>query len=630
MKYFFIIVCLAAGAIQCAGQSRAGITGKRDSSYTIASEYSKHAKAYPNLKIAERKQAGTIYSDLDIVYARTPERNLKLDVYLPVDAPPQMKRTTLIFLHGGGWRSGDHKMHYPLLEALAEKGYICIAPEYRLSTEALFPAAVYDVKTAIRWARKYATTYHIDTNKIVLAGHSSGGELAAFAGATNGNPLYEGKGEYTNFSSDANAVIDIDGTLAFIHPESGEGDDSKKTSAATWWFGYSKTENPTLWKEAAPLTHAGANTPPVCFLNSGVARMHAGRENFRAILNQYFIYQEVITFENAPHSFLFFHPWFDSTVQVMDGFLRKIFLAPNTKGTKRIIVAQDGSGDFTRIQDAFNSIPYRNQQPVVIFIKAGVYREKLFLDSTKDHVCLMGADKYNTILTWDDHTGKLSPNGDTINTRTSWSVKIKAAQFRAYNITFRNEAGFTAGQAVAVESSGDRALFSNCRFTGHQDVLFLNNEQSRQYFQDCYIEGTTDFIFGSSTAWFDHCDIYSKKNSHVTAASTPATNKWGFVFNECTLRGDTSLHNVSLGRPWRPYAAVTYLQCNIGAHIKPEGWSNWNNTDNYKTTRYAEYKSYGPSADPSKRVVWSKQLTETEAKEYNREFYLANWNSNKK
>ncbi len=285
-------------------------------------------------------------------------------------------------------------------------------------------------------------------------------------------------------------------------------------------------------------------------------------------------------------------------------------------------VAQDGSGDYKTVQEALNAVPYNNKKPITIIIGEGIYKEKLLLDSTKNFVTLIGGNKFNTILTYDDHTGKLSPKGDTINTRTSWSFKILADNFTASNITFQNDAGFSAGQAVAVECDGNKAMFNNCRFIGNQDVLFTNSAASRQYYQQCYIEGTTDFIFGSATVWFEQCHIHSKKNSHVTAASTPAEKEWGYVFNDCVLTGDTSLHNVSLGRPWRPNAAVVYIRCFIGEHIKPEGWSNWNNTENYKTTRYAEYKNYGPSADPAKRVSWSKQLTDEEAKKYNVQEFL--------
>lgn len=293
---------------------------------------------------------------------------------------------------------------------------------------------------------------------------------------------------------------------------------------------------------------------------------------------------------------------------------------------KKITIAQDGSGDYKTVQEAFDAIPALNKKPITIYIKKGIYKEKLHLDAGKNSVTIIGEDKFATILTYDDHTGKLSPKGDTINTRTSWSFKIESNNFTAENITFQNDAGFTAGQAVAVESDGDKAIFSNCRFIGFQDVLFTNSEKSRQYYKNCYIEGTTDFIFGPSTVWFEQCHIHSKKNSHVTAASTSADKKYGYVFNDCVLTGDTSLHSVSLGRPWKPYAAVVYLHCYIGAHIKEEGWNNWNNTDNNKTARYAEYKNYGPSADISKRVSWARQLTDEEAKTYNIKNVLGDWN----
>ncbi|MEI9945750.1 MAG: pectinesterase family protein [Chitinophagaceae bacterium] len=301
------------------------------------------------------------------------------------------------------------------------------------------------------------------------------------------------------------------------------------------------------------------------------------------------------------------------------------FLTMRACAQQKIIVSQDGSGNYKTVQAALNAIPLNNKQPIIIYIKNGIYKEKLHLDSSKNFVALTGEDKFNTILTYDDHTGKLSPKGDTINTRTSWSFLIKANNFTAGNITFQNDAGFTAGQAVAVESDGDKAIFKNCRFIGNQDVLFTNNDKSRQYYKNCYIEGTTDFIFGSSTAWFEKCHIYSKKNSHVTAASTPATKEFGYIFNDCVLTGDTSLHNVSLGRPWRPYAAVVYIHCFIGEHIKPEGWSNWNNTDYYKTTRFAEYKNYGPTTGSEARVSWSKQLTNEEVKKYTFKNVFQEW-----
>jgi pectinesterase len=311
------------------------------------------------------------------------------------------------------------------------------------------------------------------------------------------------------------------------------------------------------------------------------------------------------------------------------GIIFSVLVVISSAAQSRKTVAQDGTGNYTTVQQALNAIPFNNKKRVILFIKKGVYKEKLLLDSTKDFVTLIGEDKFTTILTYDDHTGKIAPDGSTIATPTSHSFLIKGNDFIAENITFENTAGFTAGQAVAARVDGDRMIFRNCRFVGNQDVLFTPPAQSRQYYERCYIEGTTDFIFGAATVWFEACHIHSKKNSHVTAASTPQEKKYGYILNECVLTGDTSLHNVSLGRPWRPYAAVVYLHCFIGEHIKPEGWSNWNTTDNYKTTRYAEYKNYGASADPAKRVNWARQLTDEEAREYSIKNVFGEWKPGK-
>jgi pectinesterase len=293
---------------------------------------------------------------------------------------------------------------------------------------------------------------------------------------------------------------------------------------------------------------------------------------------------------------------------------------------KKIIVAQDGTGLFKTVQQAFDAVPLHNKKPLAIFVKNGTYFEKLHLDSSKNFVTLIGEDKFHTILTFNDHSGKLSPRGDTINTYTSESFLLKAGDFAAQNISFQNDAGFNAGQAVALQIQGDKARFKNCRFLGFQDVLFPSRPNTRQYFEQCYIEGTTDFIFGPSTAWFEQCHIHSKKNSHVTAASTPKETRYGYVFHDCVLTADSSLHSVSLGRPWRPYASVTYLNCYLDRHILPEAWNNWKNPENEKTARYAEYKSYGPGANPSARFKWTRQLLDEEAKNYTLKNVLGDWN----
>lgn len=294
-----------------------------------------------------------------------------------------------------------------------------------------------------------------------------------------------------------------------------------------------------------------------------------------------------------------------------------------------IVVAQDGSGNYKTVQEAFDAIPSGNQKPITIQIRNGIYYERLILDTRKDFITLVGEDKDKTILTYNHHAGQRLANGDTINTWNSASFFIYANDFTAKNITFQNDAGFTAGQAVAVFANGDRLKFTDCRFIGFQDVLFLSGPGSRQYFRDCYIEGTTDFIFGPSTAVFQRCLIHSKKKSHVTAASTPREVKYGFVFFDCTLTGEPSLQGVSLGRPWTPYASVTYIRCNLGAHISAAGWDNWRNPANEKTARYAEFGSTGPGAHETERASWVRKLSTQEVERYTFKNIFLDWNPEK-
>lgn len=310
-------------------------------------------------------------------------------------------------------------------------------------------------------------------------------------------------------------------------------------------------------------------------------------------------------------------------------FLFLFFLLTTTVGFtqshKRMVVAQDGSGDYKTVQAAFDAIPMNNKNLLEIFIKTGVYREKLHLDSGKNNIRIIGEDRMNTILTYDDHTGTIAPDGTVINTQTSQSFYIKANNVELQYLTIENTAGFTAGQAVAVRIEGDRVSFLNCHILGFQDTLFASGENSRQYYKNCVIQGSTDFIFGAATALFDDCIIRSKKNSHVTAASTPKEHEYGFVFRRCRLVADSGLNKVSLGRPWRPYASVAYLYCSIEAHIFPEGWDNWKNPENEKTARYYEYKNLGPGADTSARVSWSQQISEHEILKYTMDNILRGW-----
>jgi pectinesterase len=284
------------------------------------------------------------------------------------------------------------------------------------------------------------------------------------------------------------------------------------------------------------------------------------------------------------------------------------------------------AGKFKTVQSALDAIPCNNSKPAVIYIKKGIYKEVIIVDARKNFITLVGEDKDSTILTFNNHAGTKLPNGDTLNTWTCASFFVYGNDFSASNITFQNDAGFTAGQAVALRIEGNRASFKNCRMVGNQDVLFLSGSGVKHFFKDCYIEGTTDFIFGAATAVFKNCHIHSRKNSHVTAASTNSVIPYGFVFFDCKLSADSNINKVSLGRPWSPTASVTYINCRMDKHIIADGWNNWKNPANEATARYAEYNSSGPGANAAARVKWARQLTETEAAQYTIKNIFGAWN----
>lgn len=297
---------------------------------------------------------------------------------------------------------------------------------------------------------------------------------------------------------------------------------------------------------------------------------------------------------------------------------------------KRIVVAQDGSGNFTTVQQAINATPDKSETATVIFIKKGLYKEKLTVPANKQNLHFVGEDKNATILSYDDYHAKKDSAGKEIGTSGSASIHIYGNGFSAENITFQNTAGPTAGQAVAVWVAGDNVSFKNCRFLGNQDTLYTNGYGSHQYYKDCYIEGTVDFIFGASTAWFQNCDIYCKTAGCVTAASTPDSVKFGYVFKDCKIEGSSAaIGRYFLGRPWRPYAKVVFINCDLGNQIRSDGWDNWNNVKNEATAYYAEYKNKGPGFAPDKRVGWAHQLTDEEAKDYTINNALKGWNPEK-
>lgn len=271
-----------------------------------------------------------------------------------------------------------------------------------------------------------------------------------------------------------------------------------------------------------------------------------------------------------------------------------------------IVVAKDGSGQFTSLQEAIMSVRDYKPTRTTIFVKKGVYEEKIRIPANKCDITIIGEDAEKTIVTWNDYAAK-----DKMGTFKTWTMRIDGDGIRVENLTIRNTAG-RVGQAVALHVEGDQCEFVNCLLLGDQDTLFTGKGGSRQYFRNCYIEGTTDFIFGPATVWFEKCNIMCKANSYITAASTPAESRFGYIFNKCKISAASDVDKLYLGRPWRAYAYTLFVQCELPECIVPEGWHNWGRTENEKTARYAEYQNSGKGANTTKRATWSKQLTADE------------------
>jgi pectinesterase len=284
-------------------------------------------------------------------------------------------------------------------------------------------------------------------------------------------------------------------------------------------------------------------------------------------------------------------------------------------------VAKDGSGDYKYIQDAIDAMRVYPLRRITLYIKNGVYNEKIVLPSDNTDVSFIGESVEKTIISFNDYSGR-----GKLTTFTSYTAKISGNRFIAENITFLNSAG-PVGQALALYVDADKAVFKNCKFLGNQDTIFATGENARQYFVDCYIEGTTDFIFGPATAVFQNCTIKAKTNSYITAANTPQGKRFGFVFLDCKILADSSVTKLFLGRPWRAYSKTAFIRCQFPKQIAPEGWNSWGNPENEKTAFYAEYNNSGEGAHTKSRVAWSKQLGEKESKEFTPENIFSNINS---
>ncbi|WP_228852561.1 pectinesterase family protein [Aegicerativicinus sediminis] len=585
------------------------------STYSVETTFQKLHKNYPFISPVSTLESDLYLAHENLTYKSIGDRELKLDVYVPT-VNNGKNFTAVLLIHGGGWASGSKENQRVMAQHLAVNGYVGIPVSYRLSEEAPYPAGVIDLKDAIRWIRQNGPEYSINPDQIAVLGTSAGAQLATLIGTTADLNIF--KPSNSTVSDKVQAILNIDGIVSFVHSEAEEGD------YAAFWLGGNKTDAFKTWKEASPLEYVGKDTPPTLFLNSDQPRFHAGRDDMINLLNQYNTYNEIHTIPDSPHSFWLLHPWFEPTVTISVDFLNRVFQPSNhplLKPYREITVSKDGEGDYSTIQEAINSTRDLGPAEVKIHIKNGVYQEKIEIPTWKHKLTLIGEDRESTIISNNDFSGKIdSKTGLNMSTFTSYTLLVRGDDIKIENLTIRNSS-CGEGQAVALHVEGDRFIIKNSNLIGCQDTLYTATEGSRQYYENCYIEGTTDFIFGEATAVFKDCVIHSKVNSFVTAAATPANQDFGYVFFNCKLKAGEGVNKVYLGRPWRPYAKTVFINCELGSHILAPGWDPWTGDKMFpekeKTTYYAEYNSVGPGASINTRVAWSHQLNKEEVKTYN-------------
>lgn len=284
----------------------------------------------------------------------------------------------------------------------------------------------------------------------------------------------------------------------------------------------------------------------------------------------------------------------------------------------RLRVAKDGTGDYTSIQAAINDAKAFPDEPVIIAIGPGVYEEKVRVYPWNTRLVLEGADAATTIIRYQDHFKQVNLGRNS--TFHTWTLSVEADDVILRNLSIINAAG-PVGQALALSITGDRCVVERCVLKGYQDTLYCSGEGARQFFRECTIEGTTDFIFGNATVLFESCTLHSLADSYITAASTTPRQDYGFVFRHCELTAAPGVTRVFLGRPWRKYAKTVFLHCEYGSHILPEGWERWSNTTAPETTFYAEYREKPVPG----RVPWSKQLRRRDLKQYSLPKIFRDW-----
>ena len=321
-------ICWMGTALLLAACAAQPVKAPAPESYTAETTYAKLAPAFPFIRIASRAVPPTVRAVTDITYVRRGAHDLKLDLYLPA-AANTAPRPAIVFVHGGGWRAGVRANFAPMAIRMAERGYAAATISYRLSPEAPYPAAIHDAKAAVRWVRAHAADYGIDPGRIAIAGGSAGGQIAALTGATNGEGRFDPDGGPV--SSDVQAIVNIDGLSDFTSEEARkyEDDPVKQPSSAGAWFGGRYAQKAALWRDASPLYHVKATTPPLLFIVSAQRRFSLGREAMVERLRVLGVPNRVVPVPDTPHSFWLFDPWLAPTVEAADAFLREV-IPPRT------------------------------------------------------------------------------------------------------------------------------------------------------------------------------------------------------------------------------------------------------------------------------------------------------------
>ncbi len=550
----------------------------------------------------------------DIEYGSAGGQKLLLDAFVPVEGD---NHPIVIMIHGGGWVGGDKQDMSLLYHSLIESDFTWFSINYRLAPEHRWPACLEDVQTAIKWVKANASDFKGNPDKIALVGYSAGGHLACLAATKESVQAVVGLAAPTDHLADSGRRGGASECMQKLLDCQKKIDSNVKKKL----------------NDISPINYLSAELPPYLLIHGTEDRSvpYSQSINFQAGLKKLNVPCDLMTIEGAPHRISEWNKYYgkDFRPEFVSWLKKTLDSGKVTSGdleSQTITVSQDGNGDFKTVQAAVDSVTDFSKNKTVIKIRPGNYKERIVIPRSKCFIHFVGEDAKKTILTYDLYAGIKGADGKEIGTFRTPSVTIEADDIVMENITIENSAG-DVGQAVALAVLGDRIVFRNCRLLGWQDTLL--DQAGRHYYENCYIAGHCDFIFGGGTAFFEKCHIHCISASYITAASTPQYQKYGYIFSNCRITGEPEKAKVYLGRPWRDYAYVAYLNCEMEDMIRPQGWHNWGKPNREKTSRYYEYNNSGPGANQDKRVSWLKVLTDEQAEQLTPENVLSgtdSWN----